>query len=129
MESKVIEIARFDHITKAEMLTSLLQSEGIECYVRDGITSQILLGNVDIGGAKVELLDKDAKRAAEIMKKHGYKISERLSDIIKEVSLEDARIEYEKSSKAKLSRSMTLIIILLLVVVLAMILLNKFYYT
>ena len=62
MEDIVIEIARFEHMTEAEMLVSLLKSEGIECYVRDSISSSNFFGSVDIGGAKVELLKKDARQ-------------------------------------------------------------------
>ena len=76
MEDKVIEIARFENTTEAEMLAGLLKSEGIECYVRDGIISSNFFGSVDIGGAKVDLLKKDVRRALEIMKDHNYNIPE-----------------------------------------------------
>jgi len=81
MEDIVIEIARFEHMTEAEMLVSLLKSEGIECYVRDSISSSNFFGSVDIGGAKVELLKKDARRALDIMKEYNYEIPEELREI------------------------------------------------
>ena len=83
MEDKVIEIARFELTAEAEMLADLLKSEGIDCYVRDGISSSTMFGYVDIGGAKVDLLKKDALRALEIMKDYNYEIREDLSGIIK----------------------------------------------
>ena len=80
MEDKVIEIARFESTAEADILASLLKSEGIDCYVRDGLTSRTLFGYVDIGGAKVDLLIKDAKLALQIMKDHNYEISETLRE-------------------------------------------------
>ena len=76
MEDKVIELTRFIKLSEAEMLVTMLKSEGIDCYVRDGYMNQIY-GGADIGGVKVELLEKDLQRAKEIMKVYGYASSER----------------------------------------------------
>jgi hypothetical protein len=70
---------RFTQISEAEMLVNLLKSEGIDCYARDSFISEIYRG-VDLGGVKVELLEKDRQRALEIMKDYGYKISNRNPD-------------------------------------------------
>ena len=71
MEDKMVELARFVQVSKAEMLANLLESEGIDCYVRDCFMNQIYSG-VDFGGVKVELLEKDLQRATEIMHDYGY---------------------------------------------------------
>jgi len=71
-QERIVEIANFRQTDKAEMLASVLRAEGIECYVRNGISSNILGdGAVDIG-AKVELLESMAPRALEIMKAYDY---------------------------------------------------------
>ena len=44
-------------------LMALLRSEGIECYLRNELSSQIMAGYVDVGGARVEILESDVPRA------------------------------------------------------------------
>ena len=55
---KIVEIARFTYPADAQPLMALLRSEGIECYLRNELSSQIMAGYVDVGGARVEILDK-----------------------------------------------------------------------
>lgn len=69
---KIVEIARFTYPAEAQILMSLLKSEGIECYLRNEITTQLMAGYVDVGGARVEILESDVPRAMEIMKAGGY---------------------------------------------------------
>lgn len=70
----MVEIARFQYPADAQTLMSLLRSEGIECYLRNEISSQIMGGYVDIGGARVEILESDVPRAMLIMEEGGYAI-------------------------------------------------------
>lgn len=126
MKDKIVEIARFMQTTEAEMLANLLKSEGIECYVRDGISSRVLFGKADIGGAKVELLEKDVQRASEIMKDHGYDFSEEMLDGIGSENSEKDNAEYEQN-KSGLSKMMTILLILIVVLLGVIILLNKYY--
>lgn len=69
---KMVEIARFQHPAEAQTLIALLKSEGIDCYLRNEISSQVLAGYVDIGGARLEILDSDLTRALQIMEEGGY---------------------------------------------------------
>ncbi len=71
---KMVEIARFQYPAEAQTLVSLLKAEGIDCYIRNEYSSQIMSGYVDIGGARVELLESNVPRALEIMKEGGYEI-------------------------------------------------------
>lgn len=68
----IVEIARFTYPAEAQTLMSLLKAEGIECYLRNEITAQLMAGYVDVGGARVEILESDVPRAMEIMKAGGY---------------------------------------------------------
>lgn len=126
MEDRIVEIARFMQTTEAEMLVNLLKSEGIESYVRDGISSRVLFGRADIGGAKVELLEKDVPRAAEIMKDHGYEYPAELVQLVASLNSEVDNAEYERN-KAKLSRTMTIFLILIIIVGVAIIVLDKYF--
>jgi hypothetical protein len=125
MEDKMVEIARFHQTADAEMLANLLQSEGVDCYVRDGIISSVMFGNADLGGAKVELLQKDARRASEIMHDHGYDVPSELLEAIAFENSEQNRI-YQQS-KAKLMKSITVIILLMVVLFGILVYLNKYF--
>ncbi len=69
---KIVEIARFTYPAEAQPLMALLRSEGIACYLRNELSSQIMAGYVDVGGARVEILESDVPRAMEILKEGGY---------------------------------------------------------
>mgnify|MGYP003035889605 CR=1 FL=1 len=43
---KIVEIARFTYPADAQPLMALLRSEGIECYLRNELSSQIMAGYV-----------------------------------------------------------------------------------
>lgn len=75
MEEKMVEIARFSKVNDARMLVSLLQSEEIDCYINNEYTAQIFGGFADIlGGARVEVLEGNVRRAMEVMEANGYEI-------------------------------------------------------
>lgn len=71
---KMVEIARFQYPAEAQTLMALLKSEGVDCYLRNEYSSQVMAGYVDIGGARVEILESDVPQALEIMKEGGYDI-------------------------------------------------------
>lgn len=71
---KIVEIARFTYPAEAQPLMALLRSEGIECYLRNEYSTQVMAGYVDVGGARVEILESDVPRAMEIMQEGGYPI-------------------------------------------------------
>lgn len=119
MEDKMIEIKRFTSSSDAEILVSLLKSEGIDCYVRDANTGQIY-GGIAFGGAKVELLEKDLPRAQEIMKDFGYLDSENNKE-------EDNEIANYRRQKEKRSRMLTIFCFLIIVLVVVIIYLNKYF--
>lgn len=73
---KMVEIARFQTPAEAQTLMALLKSEGIECYLRNEYSSQLFASYVDVGGARVEILESDVPDALEIMKAGGYDIPE-----------------------------------------------------
>ena len=73
---KMVEIARFQYPAEAQTLIALLKSEGIECYLRNEYTSQLYACYVDVGGARVEILESDVPEALEVMKAGGYDIPE-----------------------------------------------------
>jgi hypothetical protein len=125
MEDKMVEIARFQQTSDAEMLANLLRSEGIDCYVRDGISSRVMFEYVDSGGVKVELLQKDILQAFEIMKDHGYDVPEKLLETIAFENSEQNRIY--KQRKEKLSKALTVITLLIVVLLGILIYLYRYF--
>ena len=117
MEDKMIELMSFTKVSEAEMLANLLKSEGVNCYVRDAFMSQIYHG-ADLGGAKVELLEKDLERAMEIMKDYNYLPKEEIDA--------DVVADFEQD-KRKLSRFLMFITALIILMVVVIILLNKYF--
>jgi hypothetical protein len=129
MEDKMVELARFQTLAEAEMLVSLLKSEGIDCYVRDAVLSQNFFGDESLGLAKVELLAKDVEQAQKIMQDFGYGLpgdSEETPETENDDFYDEIYDEYERR-KARLSKTMMFIVISLLVILGLIILLNRFY--
>jgi hypothetical protein len=74
MDDKMVEIARFQYPDDARALVALLKSEGIDCYIRNELSTQVMGGYVDMGGVRVELLESEAPHALELMIANGYEI-------------------------------------------------------
>ncbi len=70
---KFVEVARFTFPADAQTLMALLRSEGIDCYLRNEISAQVMAGYGDID-ARVEIAEEDVPRALEVMKAGGYEI-------------------------------------------------------
>ena len=71
---KMVEIARFQNQAEAFMLRSLLESEGIECYLKDEIINQMYVGFVDFGGIKVQVMEDQVPHAMDVMQANGYEL-------------------------------------------------------
>ena len=71
MEDKIVEIARFYEPEAAQMIESLLKSEGVNCYLRNEYTSRIQYP-ANVGGIRIELLESEVPRAKEILEANGY---------------------------------------------------------
>ncbi len=131
MEDKMVELTRFTLVSEAEILANLLKSEGVDCYVRDCFINQIYSG-IDLGGVRVELLEKDLMRAKEVMQAFGYLGKEGKIEDAEKIEEEDEEeaekifVEYEQN-KARLSRTMTIITLIVLFLLGSLILLNRFY--
>ena len=154
MDDKMVELIRFSFLSEAEILVNLLKSEGVDCYARDSFFNQIYGGAADVGGIKIELLDKDLEHAKEIMRAYGYEELEKdgeltftgkiiegfeaqeigkmreAEDIDEVAALEEvdkqALAEYEKK-RAKLSKTMLIYSIVIIILVGILILLNQYY--
>ena len=71
---KMVEIDRFQNQAEAFMLRSLLESEGIECYLKDEIINQMYGGFVDFGGIKVQVMEDQVPHAMDVMQANGYEL-------------------------------------------------------
>ena len=73
MEDKIVEIARFYEPEAAQMIESLLKSEGVNCYLRNEYTSRIQYP-VNVGGIRIELLESEVPRAKEILEANRFRL-------------------------------------------------------
>ena len=111
---KIVEIANFQQADRAEVLASVLRSEGIECYVRNEASARAFGGMIDIG-ARVEVLESDMSRALEIA---GVFFSQEV-DPDESVTCDQEEAQEETSSKRSffnkfsLEKQMTIILVLL----------------
>lgn len=70
MEQKLITIATFSYAPEMGLVRSKLESEGIECFVKDELVSQTYIHNA-VGGMKLQVKENDAERAARIVDEMG----------------------------------------------------------
>jgi hypothetical protein len=72
-----VTIATFTYPTELVIFRGRLESEGIECFVKDEFTVQVnnLLSNA-IGGIKLQVKNSDVNKAIAILKDGGYKNEE-----------------------------------------------------
>jgi len=69
-EDKLVTIATFSYAPEMGLVRSKLESEGIECFVKDELSSQTYIYNA-IGGIKLQVRESDAERAAKIVNEMG----------------------------------------------------------
>lgn len=105
---KMVEIARFQYPAEAQTLIALLQSEGVDCYLRNEYSSQILAGYADIGGARVETLESNVPRALEIMKDGGYELPE--EDLLASSTIDGTGSTFPGSKRLPFERKIILMI-------------------
>lgn len=88
MEEKMVAVATFTKVDEARILVSLLESEGIDCFINNEYITQIFAGLADFGGARVEVLESQAQHALEVMEANGYEIpkEDEMPDQIQTVS-------------------------------------------
>lgn len=67
MDDRLITIATFHQPFEAHIVKGRLEAEGVECFVQDEAVAQMVLYAPAIGGAKLQVRESDAARAAEIL--------------------------------------------------------------
>ncbi len=70
---KLVTVATFTYPSEAVVIKGRLESEGIDCFMKDEMTAQVhnFISNA-IGGVKLQVRQSDAIRATEILKEAGY---------------------------------------------------------
>ena len=122
---KIVEIANFRQTDRAEVLASVLRSEGIECYVRNEASVRTFGGLIDVG-ARVEVLESDVPRALEMMDIGGFLAQEVDPDESTTEDQEEAGTKRSFFSKLSLDKQMTIILVLLAGLIALILYLNAF---
>jgi len=71
-ETAWVETASFTYPSEVQVLRTLLESEGIECFLKDEFMSEILPGISDVGNIGLHVQQKDVERTLEIMREGGF---------------------------------------------------------
>jgi hypothetical protein len=66
-QDSFVTIASFLSAAEAHVIQSRLEAEGIRAVVTEEQTSAWLLPRTNLGGAKVEVMERDAERARELL--------------------------------------------------------------
>lgn len=72
----LVEIACFKDSMQAQVLVSLLRSEGIECTLRNELVSQVLGWYVGSNGVCVDVMEADAPQALALMNEHEFPVED-----------------------------------------------------
>ncbi len=73
MEDSLITVIAFNFPHELTMPRSLLESEGIECFVPDEYMSDTMPFRTNaMGGIRLQVRESDALRAYEILREAGY---------------------------------------------------------
>ena len=71
-ETAWIGVAVFNYPSEVQVLRTLLESEGIECFLKDEFMSEILPGISDVGNIGLMVQQKDVEKTLEIMRNGGF---------------------------------------------------------
>ena len=72
-DERFVEVARFMNPFDYPMPVALLESEGISCFMRNVYSTQVM-GIIDVGGARLEVIESEADRARQILRDSGYEM-------------------------------------------------------
>ncbi len=71
--NKLVTVKTFVFSHEIGIAQSLLESEGIYCFVQDELTSQVHpFISTAIGGVKLQVMEDDVERAVRILKDGGF---------------------------------------------------------
>lgn len=59
---------------EVHMAQSLLEAGGIETFIKDELTSQVIAFTIATGGVKLMVHEDDARQAVELLTEGGYKL-------------------------------------------------------
>ncbi len=72
-QQRFVTLRTFAYSHEAEIVRSYLESEGVECFLRDETMGQVYsMYSAAIGGIRLEVLEPDAAHAVEVLRAGGY---------------------------------------------------------
>ena len=119
IENDFITIKTFTYPHEAAVLFSKLESEGIECFLKDELTTQInpFYSNA-IGGVKLQVRVNDFERASQILTDGGYPPDEKIEVSKSYLKLDSitSKIPFIKNMRLELRLSIIIPTILIIIV-------------
>ena len=74
----LVTVQVFYEPTNVLIPRSLLESEGIECFVKDELVAQVYNVASIVGGVKLQVREKDVEKAVQILMDGGFLTKEEL---------------------------------------------------
>ena len=96
-----------------------LESEGIECFVRDELTTQVIsMYSVALGGIKLQVKESDVERAVAILKEGGYLKNEEVkpSRLLSSINKASSKIPILKNLRIEIKLIIFLVLIASIIV-------------
>lgn len=70
---RLVTVATFSHPAETAVIKSVLEGNGIECFMKDGITVQVdPLLSPAVGGVKLQVREEDVNDALLLLREGGY---------------------------------------------------------
>ena len=69
---RLVEVARFQYPTVAHMVEAMLRAREIECVLQNEYSTILFGGYADVGGVRIEVMEKDVKKAISVIDDFGY---------------------------------------------------------
>ncbi|MCC7302049.1 MAG: DUF2007 domain-containing protein [Bacteroidia bacterium] len=70
-----ITVASFNAPHDAYIMKAYLESEGIECFLKDELTVQVnIFYSNAIGGVKLQVREEDVEKAKDVLREGGYAV-------------------------------------------------------
>lgn len=117
--NQFVTIKTFTHPNEAAVIVSRLESEGIECFLKDGLTAQInpFYSNA-IGGVKLQVRNNTVERAIEILIDGGYSPDEepKLSPLYQKADTITSKIPFLKNTRLEVRLAIIIPLFLIFIV-------------
>jgi type III secretory pathway lipoprotein EscJ len=115
----LVTVITFTFPNEMAIIKGRLESEGIECFVRDELTTQVIsMYSIALGGIKLQVKESDVERAVAILKEGGYLKNEdaKPSKLLSIINIATSKIPIIKNLRIEIKLVIFLVLIASMIV-------------